>query len=77
MDDFDLRDLLSPPPHLCSEESRPSIPRPTPAEPMVLGMAYVPNQSWGDLYEPEEALSKGTIFRNLDYPFMRKGGHNA
>lgn len=74
MDDFDLRDLLSPPLRHCAEERHEPVPRPYPMPAMVLGMAYVPEQAWGDLYEPEEALKRGTLFRNLEYPFMSKGG---
>ncbi len=34
-----------------------------------LAMAYVPDQEWHELYEEEEALERGTIFRELDLPF--------
>ncbi len=36
---------------------------------MVLAMAYVPNQCWGDLYDENLALLKGTLFPDLDKPF--------
>jgi hypothetical protein len=84
MDDFDLRDLLSPPlqyrsdlpsarppmsPHQCAPlpEGHPALPE----EPCggVLAMAYVPNQRWEGLYEPEQALRRGTLFKGLDLPF--------
>ena len=35
-----------------------------------VGMAYVPVQIWRELYRPEEALEAGTIFEELDYPWM-------
>lgn len=35
----------------------------------VLAMAYVPIQSWGDLYDESLALTKGTLFPDLDKPF--------
>lgn len=35
-----------------------------------VGMAYVPIQLWRELYCPEEALEAGTIFEELDYPWM-------
>lgn len=38
-----------------------------------LSMVYSPAQSWGGLYEPEQALQQGTLFRCLDKPFMGKG----
>ena len=37
--------------------------------PLSLAMAYVPFQDFVDLYEPDEALSQGTLFRELDKPF--------
>lgn len=41
---------------------------------MPPAMAYVPWQRWCNLYESEVALSKGTIFIELDKPFRGKGG---
>jgi len=38
-------------------------------QPLSLAMAYVPFQEFRDLYEPEEALSAGSLFRELDKPF--------
>lgn len=37
-----------------------------------IGMAYVPMQSFQNLYRVEEALSRGTVFRDLDMPFLGK-----
>ncbi len=37
---------------------------------MVLAMAYVPWQEWRDLYAEELALQKGTLFAELDKPFL-------
>lgn len=34
----------------------------------VVAMAYVPMQQWGDLYDAERALCRGTLFRDLDKP---------
>lgn len=39
---------------------------------MPLGMAYVPWQRFGNLYEECEALYYGTIFRDLDLDFYGK-----
>ncbi len=39
------------------------------AEPV--GMAYVPWQRWGSIYEPCKGLRRGTIFPELDKPFER------
>ncbi len=35
-----------------------------------LGMAYVPMQQWKELYDPELSLQRGTMFRQLDFPFI-------
>jgi hypothetical protein len=32
-------------------------------------MAYVPYQQWGQVNDESEALSKGTLFPELDFPF--------
>ncbi len=37
---------------------------------MRLGMAYVPMQRWEKLYDPDIALSRGTLFQALDLPFI-------
>lgn len=37
--------------------------------PLSLAMAYIPFQDFTDLYEPDEALSAGTLFRELEKPF--------
>lgn len=41
---------------------------------MPLAMAYVPWQSWGSLYDVCEGLSAGTVFEELDKPFLGRGG---
>ena len=38
------------------------------------GMAYVPFQQWGKIYDSHEGFHKGTLFPDLDFPFMRGGG---
>ena len=44
----------------------------------VLAMAYVPWQEWGDLYDEELALQRGTLFADLDKPFTgRKQVHHG
>lgn len=40
-----------------------------PAETPV-GMAYVPYQKWKNVYEPSVALERGTVFEDLDKPFL-------
>lgn len=42
--------------------------QPFPENP-ALAIAYVRWQEMGNVYEPEEAYSRGTIFPDLDKPF--------
>jgi len=35
-----------------------------------LAIASVPVQSWGELYNQDDALKTGTIFKELDLPFF-------
>ncbi len=37
---------------------------------LPLAMAYVPMQKWQKLYEPEMSLMRGTMFAELDKPFL-------
>ena len=39
-------------------------------QPISYGMAYVPYQSWERIYDPAIALERGTIFPDLDKPFI-------
>ena len=39
-----------------------------------LAMAYVPWQNWQDLYDAEKGFHCGTIFKELNLPFLGKGG---
>lgn len=39
----------------------------------VLAMAYVPWQYFTNVYEPDKALRVGTIFPELDKPFLAEG----
>lgn len=43
-------------------------------ENMSLAMAYVPWQTWRDIYDAEKGFHRGTIFQELDMPFLGKGG---
>ena len=38
-----------------------------------IAMAYVPFQQWGETYGDDEALSRGTLFPELDLPFSKGG----
>jgi len=35
-----------------------------------LAMVYAPLQVWKDLYDKENALCRGTLFKELDLPFV-------
>ena len=39
-----------------------------------VGYAYVPIQQFGEVYAPEEALKRGTLFPELDLPLGVYGG---
>lgn len=39
-------------------------------EEMPIAMAYVPYQMWDEPYETDVALMRGTIFPELDKPFV-------
>lgn len=39
-----------------------------------LAMVYAPVQAWHNAYDPQTALRRGTLFRELDMPFY--GGRN-
>lgn len=42
---------------------------PSVTDALPLAMAYVPRQKWRNAYSPDEALSRGTMFAELDMPF--------
>jgi len=41
---------------------------------LPLAMAYVPWQCWCETYKPAEGWHRGTIFPELDLPFLGGGG---
>ena len=43
----------------------------------VVAMAYVPWQTWDNIYNARMALQRGTIFADLDMPFCGRGGCNS
>lgn len=44
----------------------------TPLDRLPIAMAYVPYQPLDTVYEQETALKNGTLFPNLDKPFLGK-----
>ena len=53
----------------CSNCAKNSSMSAFPAE-TPIGMAYVPYQKWKNIYEANVALERGTIFEDLDKPFL-------
>ena len=49
-------------------------PEPLPRNPVPV-MAYVPFQQYSAVYQPEVGLERGTIFPELDKPFIGKRGN--
>lgn len=43
---------------------------------MPIAMAYVPWQEWRAVYDTEKGFHRGTIFEELDKPFVGRGGCN-
>lgn len=41
---------------------------------LPVAMTYVPWQDWKCPYDPLKGLMRGTIFADLDKPFLGKGG---
>ena len=52
-------------PSLCCQQPATALPADMP-----VAMAYVPYQSWTKVYEPSVGLYRGTIFEELDKPFI-------
>lgn len=42
----------------------------SPHGPRPLAMVYAPVQEWRDLYETELGHDRGTLFKELDFPFL-------
>lgn len=45
-------------------------PASAPGDQMTIGMGYVPWQKWQNIYDLDEALKRGTIFEELDKPYL-------
>lgn len=41
-----------------------------PQDLLSLAMAYVPRQKWQNIYDAKVGLARGTIFADLDKPFI-------
>ena len=49
---------------------RQTAAEPGPGPNYPVGMAYVPMQRWGKTYDLDAGFSRGTIFPDLDLPFL-------
>jgi hypothetical protein len=52
--------------------NKPSLKNTFPAE-TPLAMAYVPFQQLNEVYDAENALKNGTLFPELNFPFLNGG----
>ena len=67
-DEFDSMLISSRPDSYSKNNPAPEATTRFPAN-TPLAMAYVPFQQWGQVNDESEALSKGTLFSELDFPF--------
>ncbi|MBO7342152.1 MAG: spore coat associated protein CotJA [Clostridia bacterium] len=57
--------------HLMGEQMpRPDAGVPCPHGARHLAMVYSPAQEWRDLYDNEMGHGRGTIFKELEFPFL-------
>ena len=56
-----------------AEKANASCTMPSPQQKQVLAMAYVPVQPFQQTYDPEQAWSNGTLFPELNKPFLGGG----
>lgn len=77
--DVDCKPDIKPQPPMppeCEPDIKPQPPQPEqppecePQQRMALAMAYVPWQRWQQPYDYEKGLMVGTIFPDLDLPFL-------
>ncbi|MCI9163748.1 MAG: spore coat associated protein CotJA [Lachnospiraceae bacterium] len=54
----------------CGCGTQPPLMPNTNLNQMPIGMGYVPWQRWGQTYPIEQGFSRGTIFPELDFPFV-------
>lgn len=56
----------------CGNELMPQPQTRFPSD-TPIGMAYVPFQQWTEVYDADKGFSRGTMFPELDMPFMGGG----
>ena len=62
--------VLRPEPGNNTDENPPVSGCPVDFSNYPVGMAYVPMQRWGKTYDLDAGFSRGTIFPDLDLPFL-------
>lgn len=62
--------ILKPEPRNSSEENPSVSGCPIDFSKYPVGMAYVPMQRWGKTYDLDNGFFRGTIFPDLDLPFL-------
>lgn len=65
MADCNMQSMQRPKPGSCSKD---------PLFGLSLAIAYVPWQQWNQTYPLDKAMQAGTIFPELDKPFLGKRG---
>lgn len=66
--------VIPAPPVIRLSDLEPEMNMPMSAEICTLPvMAHVPGQTWQKLYEIEQGFHRGTIFMELDLPFIGEG----
>ena len=65
MADCNMQTMSRPRPRSCSQDQLAGMP---------LAIAYVPWQRWNQTYSLDKALKVGTVFPELDKPFLGKRG---
>ena len=65
MADCNMQSMQRPRPGSCSRDQLLGMP---------LAIAYVPWQHWNETYQLDKAMHVGTIFPELDKPFLGKRG---
>ena len=55
--------------HLMGEPTRAQESASASHGPRPLAMVYSPVQEWRELYDNEAGLARGTVFKELDFPF--------
>lgn len=56
--------------HLMGEPARAQASASAPHGPRSLAMVYAPVQEWRELYDNEAGLARGTVFKELEFPFL-------